>query len=166
MNENGFLAELEKNYGLYMDIELFIKEINQKIKDIQCYKDLFDFMKADVVFKDEDEYETIIKSYQSAKEKRYIKTIITNDDNNSKYKLRTADDFKINNNKNTGSNYKKINTNNNERRRNNNRNNHHNNHNTNQIRNHINTTHNSKNNNRKRNNFNSHMVDLDELLGD
>ena len=166
MNEKGFLTELEKNYGLYMNIEEFMKEINQKIKEIKCYKDLFDFMQADVIFKVEDEYETIIKSYQKAKEKRYIKTIITNDDNNSKYKLRTADDFKINNNKNSGSNYKKINTNNNERRRNNNRNNHNNNHNSNQIRNHINTTHNRKNNNRKRNNFNSHMVDLDELLGD
>ena len=118
-------------------------------------------MKADVVFKDEDEYETIIKSYQSAKEKRYIKTIYTNDNSDSKYELRTANDFKSNNKNKSGGNYKKIHTGDYLNRRNNNRNNN-NNHNSNQIKN---NTHNS-NNNRRRNNFNSHMVDIDELLGD
>ena len=161
MNEKGFLTELEKNYGLYMNIEEFMKEINQKITEIKCYKDLFDFMKADVVFKVEDEYETIIKSYQKAKEKRYIKTIYTNDNSDSKYELRTANDFKSNNKNKSGGNYKKIHTGDYLNRRNNNRNNN-NNHNSNQIRN---NTHNS-NNNRRRNNFNSHMVDIDELLGD
>ena len=161
MNEKGFLTELEKNYGLYMNIEEFMKEINQKIKEIKCYKDLFDFMQADVIFKVEDEYETIIKSYQKAKEKRYIKTIYTNDNSDSKYELRTANDFKSNNKNKSGGNYKKIHTGDYLNRRNNNRNNN-NNHNSNQIRN---NTHNS-NNNRRRNNFNSHMVDIDELLGD
>ena len=161
MNEKGFLTELEKNYGLYMNIEEFMKEINQKIKEIKCYKDLFDFMQADVIFKVEDEYETIIKSYQKAKEKRYIKTIYTNDNSDSKYELRTANDFKSNNKNKSGGNYKKIHTGDYLNRRNNNRNNN-NIHNSNQIRN---NTHNS-NNNRRRNNFNSHMVDIDELLGD
>ena len=161
MNEKGFLTELEKNYGLYMNIEEFMKEINQKIKEIKCYKDLFDFMQADVIFKVEDEYETIIKSYQKAKEKRYIKTIYTNDNSDSKYELRTANDFKSNNKNKSGGNYKKIHTGDYLNRRNNNRNNNNNNHNSNQIRN---NTHN--NNNRRRNNFNSHMVDIDELLGD
>ena len=161
MNEKGFLTELEKNYGLYMNIEEFMKEINQKIKEIKCYKDLFDFMQADVIFKVEDEYDTIIKSYQKAKEKRYIKTIYTNDNSDSKYELRTANDFKSNNKNKSGGNYKKIHTGDYLNRRNNNRNNN-NIHNSNQIRN---NTHNS-NNNRRRNNFNSHMVDIDELLGD
>jgi len=76
MNQKGFLSQLEQNYGVYMNIEDLMKEINQKIKDVKCYKDLFDFMKADVVFKLEDEYDSIIKSYQKAKEKKYIRTIV------------------------------------------------------------------------------------------
>ena len=182
MNEKGFLEELESNYGLYMNIEDFMKEINQKIKDIKCYKDLFDFMKADVVFKVEDEYETIIKSYQRAKEKRYIQTIYVKSSNN--YILRSAKDFKINkrkNNKaqinsNNGNHNNRINEpnrngNNRNRRKNNNRNNNgHNYHNNGgNRRNMNNNTHsstNANNNRRRKNNFNSHMVDLDELLGD
>ena len=190
MNEKGFLEELENNYGVYMNIEDFMKEINQKIKEIKCYKDLFDFMKADVVFKVEDEYETIIKSYQRAKEKKYIQTIYVKPSNN--YILRTADDFKFNRSKKSNTQINSNNNRNNEVNRNvcnrinrnnnnaNNRNkrnnnninrnnNGHNYHNNGRNRRNINNnTHSNNNGNtkRKKNNFNSHMVDLDELLGD
>ena len=192
MNQQGFLEELEKNYGVYMNIEDFMKEINQKIKEIKCYKDLFDFMKADVVFKVEDEYETIIKSYQRAKEKKYIQTIYVTSNN---YTLRTAEDFKFNRSKNSNTQIKSQNNNNlsrnNENNRNrNNRNNRNNNNGNNRNRrsnnnnnrnnnghnyhnnernrrNMNNNTHSNANTNRRRkNNFNSHMVDLDELLGE
>ena len=195
MNEKGFLEELENNYGLYMNIEDFMKEINQKIKDIKCYKDLFDFMKADVVFKVDDEYETLIKSYQRAKEKKYIQTIYVKPSNN--YILRTADDFKFNRSKNNNTqinshnnnninrsneanrngnniNYRNSNIGNNRNRRNNNNinrnNNGHNYHNNERNRRNMNNnTHpntNANTNRRRKNNFNSHMVDLDELLGE
>ena len=72
INEAGFLKDLENNYGVFIKVEDFIQEINKKVKEIQCYKDLFNFMKADIIDKDEDEYERIIKSYEIAKEKRYI----------------------------------------------------------------------------------------------
>ena len=195
MNEKGFLEELENNYGLYMNIEDFMKEINQKIKDIKCYKDLFDFMKADVVFKVDDEYETLIKSYQRAKEKKYIQTIYVKPSNN--YILRTADDFKFNRSKNNntqinshnnnninrsneanrnGNNRNNRNSNigNNRNRRNNNNinrnNNGHNYHNNERNRRNMNNNAhpntNANTNRRRKNNFNSHMVDLDELLGE
>jgi hypothetical protein len=195
MNEEGFLEELENNYGIYMNIEDFMKEINQKIKDIKCYKDLFDFMKADVVFKVEDEYETIIKSYQRAKEKKYIQTIYVKPNNN--YILRTADDFKFNRSKNSSTQINSNNNNNNininnesnrignnrinrnnngnnRNRRNNNNINRNNNgynyhNNERNRRNMNNNTHSNTNantNRRRKNNFNSHMVDLDELLGE
>ena len=187
MNEKGFMTELENNYGVYMDIENYMKEINQKIKDIQCYKDLFDFMQADIVFKDEDEYQTIIKSYQRAKQKKYIKTIIDSE-SDSKFTLRTGKDFTFNRSKNSENN-KPINTNiNNTNRRNNNsnnnwRSNNNNNRNSNighnnnfhnhrifsgrgNINNNNHTSNNNSNNNRRRSNFNSHMCDLDELLGE
>ena len=186
MNEKGFLSELEQNYGVYMNIEELMKEINQKIKDVKCFKDLFDFMKADVVFKLEDEYEAIIKSYRKAKEKKYIQTIIVKPQKD--LKLMTADDFKFNRSKNNDI---PLNTNinhnihnnraNNNRTNNNNRNNNYNrNHNNRNNNRHYNENNrrtinnynshnnnaNSNNNNRRRNNFNSHIADLDEMLGD
>ena len=190
MNEQGFLEELENNYGLYMNIEDFMKEINQKIKDIKCYKDLFDFMKADVVFKVEDEYETIIKSYQRAKEKKYIQTIYVKSSNN--YILRNADDFKFNRSKNSNTqinsqnnnninrinepnrnnrnnnngNNRNIRNNNNINRNNNGHNYHNNERNRRNMNNNIHSNTNANTNRRRKNNFNSHMVDLDELLGE
>ena len=169
MNEKGFLAELEDNYGMYMNTEEFIKEINKKIKEVQCYKDLFDFMKADVIFKNENEYDAIIKSYQRAKEKRYIKTIVPKIDSDSNCILRSGNDFKVNNDKNKD---KKINNkkdrnykNNNYNRDNRNRiNNYYNNRNRGGRGNAIHNIPQSNSNNRRRNNFNSHMVDLDKLL--
>ena len=167
-----------------MNIEDLMKEINQKIKDVKCYKDLFDFMKADVVFKLEDEYDSIIKSYQKAKEKKYIRTIVVK----PKFDmiLMTASDFKVNIKKNNN-NDKPLNNTNNNRNNNinhrNNNNNHRNNHRNNNrhYRNENNrrtinnynsgnnansNTNNNSNNNRRRKNFNSHMADLDEMLED
>ena len=118
MNQKGFLSQLEQNFGVYMDIEALMKEINQKIKEVKCYKDLFDFMKADVVFKLEDEYEAIIKSYQKAREKKYIRTIVVKPIIHMDLKLMTASDFKIKKKKN---NDKPLNTNNNIYNRNNNK---------------------------------------------
>ena len=195
MNQKGFLSQLEQNYGVYMNIEDLMKEINQKIKDVKCYKDLFDFMKADVVFKLEDEYDSIIKSYQKAKEKKYIRTIVVK----PKFDmiLMTASDFKVNIKKNNN-NDKPLNNTNNHRNNNrnynnnnhrninnnhrniNNRNNHRNNNNR-HYRNENNrrtinnynsgnsansNTINNNSNNRRRKNFNSHMADLDEMLED
>ena len=182
MNQKGFLSNLEQNYGVYMNIEDLMKEINQKIKDVKCYKDLFDFMKADVVFKLEDEYNSIIKSYQKAKEKKYIRTIVAK----PKFDmvLMTASDFKVNVKKNnndkplnnTNNKYNNNRNNNNNHNRNNHRNNNRHYRNENNRRtinnynsgnnNNANTINNNSNNNRKRKNFNSHMADLDEMLGD
>ena len=74
INEPGFLKELENNYGVYIKVEDFIQEINKKLKEITCYKDLFNFMKADIIDKDEDKYEKIIKSYEKKKKKKVYTT--------------------------------------------------------------------------------------------
>ena len=183
------MTELENNYGVYMDIENYMKDINRKITDTHYYKDLFDFIQADIVFKDEDEYQNIIKSYKKAKQKKYIKIIIDSG-SDSKINLRAGKDFTFIRSKNSENN-KPINTNiNNTNRRNNNSNNNNNwrsnnNNNRNNNRSLNNNFHNQKifsgrgntnnnnrtinnnsNNNRGRNNFNSHMCDLDELLGE
>ena len=173
INEPGFLKELESNYGVFIKVEEFMQEINKKLKEIQCYKDLFNFMKADVINKDDDEYELIIKSYEKAKKKRYIQPKISEiirglnfrigkdfDKNDPKNKIsihfnkiinkRNYDD-KTNNNKNGRINNNFKNKNNKKIKRN---------------YNNINNKQKKNNGNKKKNNFNSHFVDLDEFLGD
>ena len=160
INEPGFLNELEKNYGIFMKVEDFIQEINKKLKEIQCYKDLFNFMKADVIDKDEDEYERTIKVYETAKKKRYIQPSLS--DIIKGLKLRNAKDFEKN--------YQKNNLKNNQKNKNSHNRTYHNGNNRNQRRNNnrINrgSNNNGNNNGRKKNNFNSHFVDLDEFLGE
>ena len=164
INEPGFLNELENNYGYFLKVEDFIQDINKKLKEIQCYKDLFNFMKADVIDKDEDEYERTIKTYEKAKKKRYIQPSIT--DMLKGLKLRSVKDFeknKINNKKNNN-----INTNGNNRYQRRNINYKNKGRNNNRINRDLNNNGNKSNNNygRKKNNFNSHFVDLDEFLGE
>ena len=88
VEEKGFLEELEKNYGVYLDVDNFIKEMNNKKEEIQSYKELLEYVGADFN-KDIDDFDLIIDSYKKAKEKNYIKTglmnsmnIINNTNNN------------------------------------------------------------------------------------
>ena len=157
--EPGFLKKLEKNYGIFLNIEDFMREINTKIKEIQCYKDLFNFMKADIIDEKEDEFQKIIKCYEKAKEKRYIKAPIKNtviikginfEKNNEKNK-----------NKNNNFNFRNI-----DRRNRRANNNYRNNWTQNNQNNEININISNNNNGRRRNNFNSHFVDLDTFLND
>ena len=89
MKEKGFLEELEKNYGDYLDVDNFIKEMNIKLNEIKSYKALFEYVKADFIkdendktrYKYKDDLELIIDSYKKALEK-IILEIYQNNKNN------------------------------------------------------------------------------------
>ena len=161
LNESGFLKELEKNYGVYLKVGDFIKEIKDKLKEVQCYKDLFNFMKADVIGDNEDEYEMIINCYEKAKEKNYIKTIYKEEVENtySTERKRNCQVYRFNNNYNRNVNYRNYRgrrVNNNYRNNRNQNNNHYN--------NNVNSSNDNNNNGKKRkNNFNSHFVNSDDF---
>jgi hypothetical protein len=76
IEEKGFLEQLEKNYGVYLDVDNFIKEMNQKISEIKTYKQLFEYIGADFIkedkYKDKDDLDLIIDSYIKAREKNYL----------------------------------------------------------------------------------------------
>ena len=76
IEEKGFLEQLEKNYGVYLDVDNFIKDMNQKISEIKTYKQLFEYIGADFIkedkYKYKDDLDLIIDSYQKALEKKYI----------------------------------------------------------------------------------------------
>ena len=76
IEEKGFLEQLEKNYGVYLDVDNFIKEMNQKISEIKTYKELFEYIGADFIkeekYKNKDDVDLIIDAYINAREKKYI----------------------------------------------------------------------------------------------
>ena len=72
LRERGFMEELEKNYGIYVEVDDFFLNMKQKLKEIKSYKELYDFIKVDLG-KDKSELEIIIDAYEKAKRKRYIK---------------------------------------------------------------------------------------------
>jgi hypothetical protein len=72
LRERGFMEELEKNYGIYVEVDDFFLNMKQKLKEIKGYKELYDFIKVDLG-KDKTELEIIIDAYEKAKRKRYIK---------------------------------------------------------------------------------------------
>ena len=67
-----FMKELEDNYGIYLEVDSFIKEMNQKLKDIKSLSEMYEYIGSEFG-KDEDDLEIIIKSYERAKKKGYIR---------------------------------------------------------------------------------------------
>ena len=68
LRERGFMEELEKNYGIYVEVDDFFLNMKQKLKEIKGYKELYDFIKVDLG-KDKTELEIIIDAYEKAKRK-------------------------------------------------------------------------------------------------
>ena len=72
IEEPGFMEELEKNYGIYVKVDEFVKELKQKLNEIKTYKSLYEYIGTDLG-KDKTELEIIVEGYQRAKENRYIR---------------------------------------------------------------------------------------------
>ena len=78
IEEEGFLDNLEKNYGVYLDVDNFIQEMNQKSSEIKSFQALMEYVGADFI-KDEkgnnkykDDLELIIDMYGKALQKKYF----------------------------------------------------------------------------------------------
>ena len=69
--EEGFMEKLEKDYGIYLDVDDFIKEMKAKLNEIKTYKQLFEFIGSDFG-KNKTDFEIIKDAYEKAKAKRYI----------------------------------------------------------------------------------------------
>ena len=66
-----FMKELEDNYGIYLDVDVFIKEMNQKLNEIKSYSQMYNYIGCNA-FKGKTDLEIIIESYEKAKLKGYI----------------------------------------------------------------------------------------------
>ena len=66
------MEELEKNYGIYLDVDTFIKDMNKQLKEITNYHDFFEYIGSDFG-KDMNDLDILIHCYKKAKEKKYIR---------------------------------------------------------------------------------------------
>ncbi len=72
MDEKNFIDELKKNYGVFLEVESFIKDMKKKLNEIQSYKSLYEYINCNIL-NDKSEMEYFIESYKKAKDKSYIK---------------------------------------------------------------------------------------------
>ena len=71
IEDKEFMKELENNYGIYLDVETFIKEMNQKLKEITSLHQMYEYIGSEYG-KNKTDLEIIIESYEKAKKKGYI----------------------------------------------------------------------------------------------
>ena len=71
MNEKDFMLKLEKNCGVYLDVNKFIKEMKQKLNEIKSYKQLFEYIESEFG-KNENEIELIKKAYEKVELKGHF----------------------------------------------------------------------------------------------
>ena len=81
IEDKEFMKELEKNYGIYLDVDTFIKDMNQKLSEIKSYHEMFEYIGSDFG-KDKDDLDILINSYKKAKEMQYIRKYDNNFNNN------------------------------------------------------------------------------------
>ena len=78
IEDKEFMKELQNNYGIYLDVDTFIQQMNQKLNEIHNYHDFFNYIGSDFG-KDMDDKDILIHCYKKAKEKNYIRTPYYND---------------------------------------------------------------------------------------
>ena len=73
IEEKGFLEQLEKNYGIYLEVDDFIKDMNKQLEEIKTYKQLLEYVGCDFG-NDKTDIDIMAEAYDKAKEKDYINT--------------------------------------------------------------------------------------------
>jgi hypothetical protein len=84
--EKGFLNELEKNYGIYLEVDNFIKEMRQKLDEVKTYGQLFEYIGSDFG-KNKTDKEIIQMAFEKAKSKGYIRDNNINNSINNYYRV-------------------------------------------------------------------------------
>lgn len=72
LEEKNFLENLEKNYGVYLEIDEFVKGMKAKLNEIKSFKELYNYIGSDFA-QDKNGLEILIEGYKRAKQKGYIR---------------------------------------------------------------------------------------------
>ena len=91
------MEQLENNYGVYLDVDNFIKKMKTKLNEIGNYQQLFLYLESDFG-KNKTNLEIIKDAYEKAKFKGYIerdkiKKKKVNKDNNTKKEKKATVNF-------------------------------------------------------------------------
>ena len=81
IEEKRFIKELEKNYGIYLEVDSFIKEMRQKLDEVQSYGQLFEYIGSEFG-KNKTDQELLKEAFKNAKLKGYIRDKNINNINN------------------------------------------------------------------------------------
>ena len=92
IEEKGFMEKLEKNYGIYLEVDNFIKEMKQKLDEIKTYKQLFEYI-GSVFGNNENDIELIENAFIKATKKGYISNhfIHKSENNNEEFYIQRGD---------------------------------------------------------------------------
>ena len=82
MEEKGFMDKLEKNYGIYLEVDDFIKEMKEKLSEIKTYSQFFQYVGSEYGKNKSDDI-IIREAYEKAKLNHYIIDNDNDDHNNS-----------------------------------------------------------------------------------
>ena len=84
IGEKDFMDELEKNYGIFIEVDKFVEKMKQKLQEIKTFKSLYKFIGSDIA-KGKTELELITEGYAKAKEKGYIRAPFQKKNYNNNY---------------------------------------------------------------------------------
>jgi ubiquitin-protein ligase len=72
IEEKDFMENLEKNYGVFLEIDHFVKEMKNKLNEIKSFKELYKYIGSEFG-QDKSERDLLIEGYKRAKQKGYIR---------------------------------------------------------------------------------------------
>ncbi len=85
MEEKGFMEELEKNYGIYLDVDNFIKGMKEKLKEITSYQQFFEYIGSEYG-KNKNDVELFKEAYDKAEERGYFSGLVFQNKLGSSYR--------------------------------------------------------------------------------
>ena len=75
VEEKGFMEELEKNYGIYLDVDNFIKKMKEKLNEIKSYQQFFQYIGSEFGSNKNDR-ELIKEAYEKAEKRGYLSNLV------------------------------------------------------------------------------------------
>ena len=72
IEEKDFMKELEKTYGIYMGVDEFVKVLKEKLKEINSFKSLHEYVGVELE-QEKTELDVVVEAYERAKKKKYIR---------------------------------------------------------------------------------------------
>ena len=75
VEEKGFMEELEKNYGIYLDVDNFIKGMKDKLKEITSYQQFFKYIGSEYG-SDKNDVQIFNDAYEKAEKRGYFSNLV------------------------------------------------------------------------------------------